>query len=101
MSQLPLIPRARFDTACTIEIEHSSESLHAHVQLANDLELQPGDEVRVHGAPIKIAFGERMVLKRTATISRANWLERAWTKLAARFDLAELYEVSFSTRRTL
>lgn len=92
-----LFHRTRFDTDCTIEIEHSHDSLHAHVTLDRGGDLGPGDRVTVHGAPVKIAFGERMVLHRQATIEKATPLERAWTKIAARFDLAELYEVSFSS----
>lgn len=92
-----LFRRQAFDTGCTIEIEHSHESLHAHVTLDRGGDLGPGDRVTVHGAPVKIAFGERMVLHRNATVERATVWEREWTKLAARFDLAELYEVSFSS----
>lgn len=101
MSALALFQQEPFETACTIEIEHSSDSLHAHVALADDIALQPGDKVLVHGDPIRVRFGERIVLTRMATVSRAGWITQAWTRLAARFDLAELYEVSFSTRRTL
>lgn len=93
--------RRSYETPCTIELEHSNESLHAHVTFSGMDTIGPGDKVRVHGAPIRIAFGERMTLKRTATVERAFWFERLWTRLAARFDLAELYEVSFTPRRAL
>jgi hypothetical protein len=94
---MSFLRRAITNTHCTIEIEHSQESLHAHVSLQDDLPLGPGDRVTIHGAPVKIAFGERMSLRRPATVERATPLERAWTRLMARFDLAELYEVSFSS----
>jgi hypothetical protein len=86
-------------TACTIEIEHSEVSLHAHVALDDETALGPGDRVRVEGPPVRLAFGEKLTLRRMATVERAGWLEREWTKLAARFDLAELYEVSFTPGR--
>jgi hypothetical protein len=89
------------DTQCTIEIEHSEESLHAHVELDDEADLRPGDRVRVHGAPIRVKFGQRLTLRRPATVERAYWLERQWTRLTARFELSELYEISFSSRRRL
>lgn len=85
-------------TACTVEVEHSNESLHAHVALDGDPAIGPGDRVRVHGAPIRLAFGERIVVRRGATIARATRLTRAWTRFAGHFGMAELYEVSFTTR---
>jgi hypothetical protein len=88
-----------FDTPCTITVEQSPEHFHAHVELADEVEIQPGDKVRVHGAPISIPFGSREVFERRATVTRASPLARAVTKLAAYFDLAELYEVSFNAGR--
>ncbi len=90
--------RTRFDTPCRIEIEHSDEFLCAHVELAGDIPIGPGDRVRVHGSPISIGFGERRVVERIATVERAGLVERWWTKLAGHFEMAELYEVSFSDR---
>ena len=101
MIRLPFLSRRAHDTACTIEIEHSETSLHAHVALDDETALQPGDRVRVHGAPIKHAFGEKLTLRRLATVERAGWLERQWTRFSARFELSELYEVSFTPGRLL
>lgn len=92
-----LWPPPAFNTSCTIDIEHSAESLHAHVTLEDEIPLGPGDQVTIHGAPVQIAFGGRIVLKRDATVQRASALGRAWTRFKARFELAELYEVSFSS----
>ena len=86
-------------TPCTIEIEHTEKSLHAHVALDGEPELQPGDRVRVHGDPIRVRFGDKLTLHRQATVERAGWLERQWTRFAARFELSELYEVSFTPGR--
>lgn len=98
---MTLLTRSRHDTRCTIEIEHSDESLHAHVELDDESDLRPGDRVQVHGAPIHVSFGQKLVLRRDATVERAGWVERQWTRLSSRFELSELYEVSFSPRRVL
>jgi hypothetical protein len=96
MIPIPFLVRRSMVTPCTIEIEHTERSLHAHVELDGAPALQPGDRVRVHGDPIRVRFGDRMTLRRDATVERAGWTERQWTKLCARFELAELYEVSFT-----
>lgn len=88
-----------FETPCTITVEQSSEHFHAHVELADDVVIEPGDKVRVHGAPIQIPFGTRQVFERRATVTRAGPVERALIRLAAYFDLKELYEVSFNAGR--
>lgn len=86
----------RFDIPCRIEVEQSDEHFHAHVELAEDVPIFPGDSVRVHGDPIQISFGQSAFFERTATVTRAGPLKRAWTKLAAYCEIRELYEVSFS-----
>ena len=91
-------PRS-FDVGCTIEVEQTGESLHAHVSLDNDVEIRPGDEVTIHGAPIRVAFGDRVNLRRTATVVRAGAFKRTLTYLACYLELTELYEVSFSNGR--
>ena len=91
-----MIGRKRFDTPCTVEIEHSEEFLCAHVELAGGVVAEPGDQVRVHGGGFHVPFGERRVFERTATVERAGLAERLWTKLAGHFEMTELYEVSFS-----
>jgi hypothetical protein len=91
-------PRA-FEVRCTITVEQSPEHFHAHVDLPEDIVMEPGDKVRVHGDPISIPFGSREVFERTATVTRAGPVMRALTRLAAYFDLAELYEVSFNAGR--
>ena len=88
-----------FEVGCTITVEQSPEHFHAHVDLPDDVVMEPGDKVRVHGAPISIPFGSREVFHRKATVTRAGPVMRALTRLAAYFDLAELYEVSFNAGR--
>ena len=89
----------QFDVGCTIDIEQTHESLHAHVSLDGDIAIHPGDEVTIHGAPIKVMFGDRINLRRTATVVRAGPLKRAMTRIAGYLELTELYEVSFSDGR--
>tara|TARA_B100000678_G_scaffold289276_1_gene299460 strand:- start:1359 stop:1661 length:303 start_codon:yes stop_codon:yes gene_type:complete len=89
----------RFDIACRISVEQSEHHFHAHVELAEEVGIRPGDKVRVHGAPIRIAFGQTAQYERMATVTRAGPLSRALTRLAAYFDLRELYEVSFNPGR--
>ena len=60
-----------------------------------------GDEVTVHDAPTSVPYGDRIVVRRTATVVRAGAMERLWTRIAGHFELTELYEVSFSERTRL
>ena len=89
--------RARpVEIACRIALEQGEGRFHAHVELAGDLKVAPGDRVRVQGDPIRIAFGESAMFERTATVERAGPLLRGWTRLVAYLGLTELYEVSFN-----
>jgi hypothetical protein len=87
--------RRTVEVPCTVDVEHSFDSLHAYVDL-DGIEVGPGDEVLVHGAPTEVPYGERVVVRRSATVLQAGPLGRLWTRLAARFELTDLYEVGFS-----
>ncbi|MBC7579342.1 hypothetical protein [Tardiphaga sp.] len=91
--------RTQVEVPCTVEIEQTSEMLHAHVILDGDVKIAPGDEVWVHDAPTGVPFGERLVVRRTATIMRGNALDRLRAKIGGYLELTELYEVSFSDGR--
>jgi hypothetical protein len=93
--------RKRFDVPCTIEVEHTFESLHAHVKLEGGILIHPGDEVLVHGAPVEVPYGEKRVFSRQATVQRASWMERLWTRATGDFEFMELCEFSFSERSRL
>ena len=99
MSMIRIVSPKSFDVPCTVEIEQTSETLHAHVVLDGDIQIRPGDEVRVHDAPTNIAFGERLVVRRTATVVRAGPLQRLRARFEGYLELTELYEVSFSDGR--
>ncbi len=89
------------DVPCTVEVSHRFESLHAHVRFNNGAVVFPGDEVLVHGAPILAAYGELIIEDRQATITRASWLERLWTRATGDLGFMELCEFSFSDEVTL
>ena len=90
--------RRAVEVPCTVEIERTAESFHAHA-VPEGIELRPGDEVLVHGAPARVGFGERVLLHSRATVLRAGPLRRLWTRAAAFAELTELYEVGFSPGR--
>jgi hypothetical protein len=92
-----IAPRQQLDVPCTIEIENTFESLHAHVELDGGLLINAGDEVLVHGDPVRVPYGEKLTLRRNATVTRANWIDRVVTLALARLEFTELYEVSFSS----
>jgi hypothetical protein len=94
-----LFTRETWETGCTIAVEHSADALHAHVELDGDVAIGPGDQVRVHGAPVQLPFGEAITLRRRATISRAGLMAQWWTKLRANLDLTELYEITFTSEK--
>ena len=81
---------------CTVEVSHRFEALHAHVRFNDGSVIHPGDEVLVQGPPVLAAWGEVISEDRTAVITRANALERLWTRLTGDFEFMELCEFSFS-----
>ena len=54
--------------------------------------------VVVHGAPERLAFGERATYRSYATVTRAGPLERFRTRYSAIFELTELYHVGFEPK---
>lgn len=101
MNPLFALGRRTRQVVCRVDVEHTFDSLHAYVELPDDVAIGPGDEVRVEGAPVAVAYGEQLVLERRAIVVQAGWLERLWTRLVGRFEYMELLEFSFSTWRRL
>ena len=94
-----LLGGGRLEVPCTIDLENTSDSLHAYVELEG-IEVGPGDEVRVLDAPTEIPpYGERVVCQRRAEVVRAGPLGRLRTYLTSRLELTELYEVGFQSWR--
>ena len=86
---------------CTIEVSHTFESLHAHVRFNDGTIVYPGDEVIVHGDPVKAPYGQVISEDREATILRATPLERLWTKIIGKLEFMEICEFSFSEEVSL
>jgi hypothetical protein len=85
--------------SCRIEIEQTTESLHAHVEI-DDVEIGPGDRVIVADAPRVVPFGERRVYMRSAVIVKATRYERLKARIQGYLELTQLYEVGFSEGRS-
>ncbi len=96
-----LFSKRRFDVGCTVEVSHTFESLHAHVDLDGDVAIEPGDEVIVHGQPIVVPYGEVHTERRTATVTKATAIERLWTRATGDLEFMELCEFSFSEEARL
>ncbi|MFM9852905.1 MAG: hypothetical protein ACKVOJ_08895 [Sphingomonadaceae bacterium] len=88
--------RTRFDTPCTVAVEHGFDNLYAHVELDGDVAINPGDRVLVHGRTIRVPYGERIVENRMATVTRANLFDQMWAFIKGQFLITELYEIGFS-----
>ncbi|MEO1328395.1 MAG: hypothetical protein AAFW46_01910 [Pseudomonadota bacterium] len=95
-----LLPRRTIETDCTVEVSHTFESLHAHVTLdpvgGQEIAIEPGDAVLVHGAPVQAPYGVVITERRRATVTKATWVERAWTRATGDLEFMELCEFSFS-----
>ncbi|MCC5984753.1 MAG: hypothetical protein JJU42_10340 [Rhodobacteraceae bacterium] len=98
---MSLFSRKVEQVPCTVEVSHRFESLHAHVRFNDGSVVHPGDEVQVQGPPVLAAWGEVIVEDRIATITRATWLERQWTRMTGDFEFIELCEFSFSEELSL
>jgi hypothetical protein len=90
--------KTRLTVPCTVEVSHTFDSLHAHVVLPDGVDAEPGDEIIVHGAPIRVPYGEQVSIAREATIVRATLLERLWVRMTGDLEFMELCEFSFSER---
>ena len=90
-----------FDVGCTIDIENTFDSCHAHVELDGNPDIHPGDAVKVQGDPVIVRYGEKMTLRRTARVTRAGSLKRVWTRLSGNLECIDLFDISFSSGREL
>lgn len=97
----PFAAAVREDVMCTVRVVNTFESLAAHVELDGDVAIGPGDEVLVHGDPIRVPYGETATERRKATIKRAGPLERLWIRMTGDLEFMELLEFSFSGEQRL
>ena len=86
------------EVPCVVDLEQTSESLHAYVEL-HGVEVGPGDQVIVHDAPTQVGFGQRRVVQRLATMVRAGVLRATAARVSGYLALTELYDVTFSDGR--
>lgn len=93
--------RRTLEVPCEIEVSNTFESLHAHLRLDGGVTIEPGDEVLVQGEPVKVPYGEVQTFRRVATVTRAPWWERLWTRATGDLEFMELCEFSFSERTSL
>ena len=98
---IPLVSRQRQDVMCTVRVVNTFDSLAAHVELDDGVTVEPGDEVLVHGKPMIVPYGETATERRQATITRATWPERVWTRMTGDLEFMELLEFSFSGEEKL
>lgn len=89
----------RVIVGCTVDVAITTDSLHAHVELDGAPDIRPGDRVTVRGAPTDVAYGERLVVRRCATIERSTWFQRLRVRAAAYVGLTGLLEIGFSVGR--
>jgi hypothetical protein len=86
--------RRHEEVPCTLDLESTHEHFHAHAVITA-AEVNEGDEVLVHGAPTRIAPGERRTIETSASISHASAPRRWWTRLVGASEISSLYEVGF------
>jgi hypothetical protein len=91
--------RRTVEVPCFVDIEQTPDSLHAHA-IPQGIEIRPGDTVQVHGAPARVAYGDRLHLRCSATVTRAGALGRMWAQLGGLLELVELYEVGFQPKES-
>ena len=97
MSQLRRLVGEEFEVGCTVDVENTFDSCHAHVELDGNLAIHPGDAVRVQSDPVVVRYGDKFTLRRIARVKRAGVPKRAWTRLRGRLECIDLFEVSFSS----
>jgi hypothetical protein len=90
--------RKTIELPCTVDLEQTTESLHAYVEI-DGIEICAGDCVVIHDVPTQVEFGERIVCARRATVVRAGLLGSMLARVKGYLELTELYEVSFSNGR--
>jgi hypothetical protein len=85
---------------CDVDLERSLDSFHAYA-VPDGIDIAPGDVVIVHGLPSRLAFGENRRFRARATVQRAGYLRKIWTRFFSVFELTGLYEVGFAPAHEL
>jgi hypothetical protein len=92
-----MLSRSTVEVPCLLDIEKTAESFHCHA-VPEGIEIRPGDTVKVHDAPTHVDFGDCYTRPTRATVIRGNFLDWAWTRLTAPFEMLDLYEVGFQPK---
>jgi hypothetical protein len=79
---------------CELDLEATQEHFHAHARLEGET-VNEGDEVLVHGAPDRIAIGERRLIATEATVTHVSLPRRLMTRLLGTAHITDLYDVGF------
>lgn len=79
---------------CVIDLEATQGHFHAHVALVGRV-VDAGDAVLVHGAPSRIALGDRRTIRSRATVYQAGIIRRMFVRWAGPLQVYELYDVGF------
>jgi hypothetical protein len=83
----------KFALTCEIDIEQSWESLHAHA-IPDGIDIEAGDVIIVHDTADTLNAA-LYTGQRNATLVRAGFWRRYWTRFSSIFELTELFEVGF------
>lgn len=86
--------RRTVEVPCTIDLEATQQHFHAHVELKGAV-VHEGDEVLVHGAPSRIAIGEKRVIEGRAVVHHASLPKRFLTRVVGSSEITSLFEVGF------
>jgi hypothetical protein len=82
---------------CDIDIEQSWQSLHAHA-IPDGIDIEAGDIIIVHDTAGTLNAAQ-YTGQRNATLIRAGFWRRHWTRFCSIFEIAELFEVGFQPAR--
>ena len=88
------LARRRIRVPCELDLEATQEHFHAHARLEGTI-VHEGDEVLVHGAPDRIALGERRLVSTEATVTHASLPRRLMTRIVGTAHITDLYDVGF------
>lgn len=92
-----LLRREVTRVSCTVDVQNTFDGVYAHVDLATNTPVGPGDIVQVLGDRIIAPYGAKFTLFRTAEVTRVGRLERLLTRMMGKLECLELFEVSFSS----
>lgn len=88
------LARRTVKVPCELDLEATQEHFHAHARLEGAT-VNEGDEVLLHGAPDRIALGERRLVSTEATVTHVSLPRRLMTRILGTAHITDLYDVGF------